>query len=218
MVFTSSLWLESKPVSEALLEKSMDWAGLIQQARAGSDSALGIIVSRLRNYLLSVANAEMQTAVRSKFSGSDIIQLSMLEAHQSIGTFSGDSEGELKVWLKRIVISTLIDETRRYRKTKRRDTSREVSVDWNVQPVAQPNGHTASWVVSRNEFDQQLFNAVQSLPARQRHVIEARHRDGKPYSKIAKELDITEDAARKLWARGVCALKRALGKSVSGTL
>ena len=49
MVFTSSLWLESKPVSEALLEKSMDWAGLIQQARAGSGSALGIIVSRLRN-------------------------------------------------------------------------------------------------------------------------------------------------------------------------
>ena len=46
MVFTSSLWLESKPVSEALLEKSMDWAGLIQQARAGSDSALGIIVSK----------------------------------------------------------------------------------------------------------------------------------------------------------------------------
>ena len=88
-----------------MLDKSTDWAGLIQQARAGSGSALGIIVSRLRNYLLSVANAEMQTAVRSKFSGSDIIQLSMLEAHQSIGTFYGASEGELKVWLKRIVLS-----------------------------------------------------------------------------------------------------------------
>lgn len=204
-------------MSDALLEKSMDWAGLIQQARAGSDSALGIIVSRLRNYLLSVANAEMQTSVRSKFSGSDIIQQSMLEAHQSIGMFCGDSEGELKIWLKRIVLSNLIDETRRYRKTKRRDTSREISYDWNAQPLAQPNGQTASWLVSRNEFDQQLFAAVQKLPARQRHVIEARHRDGKRYAEIAKELGITEEAARKLWARGVAALKLAIGKSVSGT-
>ncbi len=216
--FISSLCLKSESMSGALLEKSMDWAGLIQEARAGSDSALGIIVSRLRNYLLSVANAEMQTAVRSKFSGSDIVQQSMLEAHQSIGTFCGDSEGELKIWLKQIVLSNLIDETRRYRKTKQRDTSLEVSVDWRAQPLAQPNGQTASWMVSQNEFDQQLFTAVQGLPARQRHVIEARHRDGKPYAKIAIELAVTEEAARKLWARGVSALKRSLGKSASGTL
>jgi len=201
-----------------LNESTIEWDGLIRQACAGSDSALGVIVSRLRNYLLSVANAEMHASVRSKFSGSDIIQQSMLEAHQSIGSFRGSSEGELKVWLKKIVLSNLIDETRRYEKTRKRDTSREISVDWNTQSLPQPNGQTASWMVSRTEFDQQLFQAVQNLPARQRHVIEARHRDAMPYAKIAIELEITEEAARKLWARGVCALKRSLSKSVSGTL
>lgn len=203
-------------MSETLEESTTEWDGLIQQACAGSDSALGVIVSRMQNYLLSVANAEMAPAVRSKFSGSDIIQQSMLEAHQSIGSFRGKSQGELKVWLKRIVLSNLIDETRRYQKTRKRDTSREISVDWNAQPLPQPNGQTASWMVSRTEFDQQLFEAVQNLPARQRHVIEARHRDGMPYSKIAIELDVTEEAARKLWARGVHTLRRSLNKSVSG--
>lgn len=205
-------------MSETLEDSSKEWGGLIRQARAGCDSALGVIVSRLQNYLLSVANAEMPPSVRSKFSGSDIIQQSMLEAHQSIGSFRGKSEGELKVWLKRIVLSNLIDETRRYQKTRKRDASREVSVDWNAQPLPQPNGQTASWVVSRNEFDQQLFEAVQELPARQRHVVEARHRDGLPYAKIALDLGVTEDAARRLWVRGVCALKRSLSESVSGTL
>jgi len=195
---------------------STDWASLIRQARDGDDSALGLIVSRLRNYLLLVANAEIKPSIRSKFCGSDIVQQSMLEAHQAISSFRGTTECELKAWLKKIVLSNLIDETRRYQQTRKRDTSREISVDWRAQPLSQPNGQTASWMVRKNEFDQQLFVAIQELPARQRHVIEARHRDAMPYSKIAVELDITEEAARKLWTRGVNSLKRTLRKSTSG--
>ena len=142
----------------------------------------------------------------------------MLEAHQAIGAFRGTTESELKAWLKKIVLSNLVDETRRYQKTRKRDASREIPVDWHAQPLAQPNGQTASWMVSKNEFDQQLFIAIQELPARQRHVIEARHRDAMPYSKIAVELNITEDAARKLWTRGLNSLKRTLSKSASGNL
>lgn len=205
-------------MSKATEDNSIEWTNLIRQAREGDDSALGLIVSRLRNYLLLVANAEMQPSIRSKFCGSDIIQQSMLEAHQAIGAFRGTTESELKAWLKKIVLSNLVDETRRYQKTRKRDTSREVPVDWHAQPLAQPNGQTASWMVSKNEFDQQLFIAIHELPARQRHVIEARHRDAMPYSKIAVELNITEDAARKLWTRGVNSLKRTLSKSASGNL
>ena len=205
-------------MSKVTEDNSIEWTNLIRQAREGDDSALGLIVSRLRNYLLLVANAEMQPSIRSKFCGSDIIQQSMLEAHQAIGAFRGTTESELKAWLKKIVLSNLVDETRRYQKTRKRDTSREVPVDWHAQPLAQPNGQTASWMVSKNEFDQQLFIAIHELPARQRHVIEARHRDAMPYSKIAVELNITEDAARKLWTRGVNSLKRTLSKSASGTL
>lgn len=205
-------------MSKVTEDNSIEWTNLIRQAREGDDSALGLIVSRLRNYLLLVANAEMQPSIRSKFCGSDIIQQSMLEAHQAIGAFRGTTESELKAWLKKIVLSNLVDETRRYQKTRKRDTSREVPVDWHAQPLAQPNGQTASWMVSKNEFDQQLFIAIHELPARQRHVIEARHRDAMPYSKIAIELNITEDAARKLWTRGVNSLKRTLSKSASGNL
>ena len=205
-------------MSKVTEDNSIEWTNLIRQACEGDDSALGLIVSRLRNYLLLVANAEMQPSIRSKFCGSDIIQQSMLEAHQAIGAFRGTTESELKAWLKKIVLSNLVDETRRYQKTRKRDTSREVPVDWHAQPLAQPNGQTASWMVSKNEFDQQLFIAIHELPARQRHVIEARHRDAMPYSKIAVELNITEDAARKLWTRGVNSLKRTLSKSASGNL
>ena len=205
-------------MSKVTEDNSIEWTNLIRQAREGDDSALGLIVSRLRNYLLLVANAEMQPSIRSKFCGSDIIQQSMLEAHQAIGAFRGTTESELKAWLKKIVLSNLVDETRRYQKTRKRDTSREVPVDWHAQPLAQPNGQTASWMVSKNEFDQQLFIAIHELPARQRHVIKARHRDAMPYSKIAVELNITEDAARKLWTRGVNSLKRTLSKSASGNL
>ena len=199
-------------MSEFFAKKSHCWQELIQQACEGDDVALGQIVSRVQNYLLFVANGSLHQKIRSKISASDIVQQSMLEAHQSINRFNGSSEEEIRAWLKRIVLGNLVDSTRRYKGTIRRNADREISIERLAVPLAQPNSQTGSWYVSRNEIQEQLLKEVNRLPERQRYVVEARHRLGKSYQEIASSMEITEVAVRKLWSRGVQRLKEVMGE------
>ena len=192
--------------------KPLDWQELIQQARAGDDAALGQIVSRVRNYLLFIANDAINPKLQSKLGASDIVQQSMLEAHQSIDRFNGTSEAEIRAWLRKIVLSNLIDSTRRYKDSACRSTDREVSIDKLSGPLPQPKTQTASWYVSRSEVEEQLLRAINRLPERQRQVIEARHRLGHSYREIASDMEVSEVAVRKLWSRGVVHLKKVLGE------
>ena len=194
------------------INKQLDWQKLIQQARDGDDVALGQIVSRVRNYLLLIASQSLNQQLQSKLSASDVVQQSMLEAHQSIGRFNGTSEAEIRSWLRKIVLNNLIDNNRRYKDSACRSADREVSIDELSVPLSQPRSKTASWYISRNESEAQLLLAINRLPERQRLVIYARHRMGHSYQEIASDMNVTEDAVRQLWSRGVGRLKKVLGR------
>ena len=188
------------------------WKELIERARNGDNFALGQIVSKVRSYLLLVADESLNQRLQSKFGASDIVQQSMLEAHQSIGRFRGSTEAEIRQWLRKIVLGNLIDSTRFYKKSARRSTEREISIDTLAVPLPQAKAQTASWYVSRSETKEQLLRAINGLPQRQRRVIDARHRLGHSYQEIAQDMEATEVAVRKLWSRGVQRLKEVLGE------
>jgi len=188
------------------------WSDLIDQARSGDDQAMDLLLVQLRNYLLFVVNAELNDKLQSKFGGSDVVQQSMLEAYQSIGQFRGASKVELMGWMKKIAIANLRDESRRYGGTKRRDPSREVSLTHTHQNISRPNRDEFSKVTERRETDEQLLIALRKLPDRQREVIEARHKEGQSYRQIASEMQVSENAVRKLWSRGIQNLKSVVGK------
>ena len=193
-------------------EKPIHWQELIMQARNGDDVALGEIVSQVRNYLLFIANGSLNQALQSKLSASDIVQQSMLEAHQSIDRFNGTSEAEIRAWLRRIVMSNLIDSTRYYKNAALRSADREVSIEGLPMPLPDLQTQTGSYYVSRSETEELLLREINRLPERQRDVIDARHRLGKSYQEIAIGMATTEVAVRKLWSRGVQHLKKVLGE------
>jgi len=200
-------------MSDTLETHSLDWSELIDAARGGCDVALGQIVARLRGYLLAVADQGLGDGLRAKFGASDVVQQSLLEAHESIGQFHGSSEGELRLWLRRIVLHNLVDSARRYTATQARNIGQETSLETLPRfERALVNGDpTASWQLQRKEVDLQLLDAIGRLPARQRRVVELRHRWGRSYAEIARELDTTEASVRKLWSRAVGQLKCILG-------
>jgi len=189
-----------------------DWAQLIQAARSGCDVALGAIITELQGYLLSVANQNLGTGLQAKFGASDVVQQSLMEAGKSIETFEGNSEAELRSWLKRIVMHNLIDASRRYTGTQARNADREIPADgfdgWDEVNCGRTS--TASWLVSRKETDLELMDAVRALPPRQRTVVEKRHRWGQSYQQIADTLSISEPAARNLWSRAMQNLRDKL--------
>lgn len=206
--------LPSNPSATPSKWEPCDWERLIASARNGHEPALVKILQQVKEYLLAVAAGQLSEGLQGKFGSSDIVQQSMIEACQDFGAFRGDSEAELKSWLKRIVLYNLTDEARRYTHTKSREASREVTADEGdlLSALACPKSRTASWMVSRNEESIRLLHAVAKLPTRQRTVVEARHRWAKSYQQIGAELNITETAARSLWQRAMQNLRAILGE------
>lgn len=192
------------------------WDELIVAARAGDDEALGAIMADLHSYLLTVADDNLGDRLRAKFGPSDIVQQSFFEAQQAMPSFHGSSEEEIRAWLKKIVMHNLVDSARRYTDTQARDIERETYIDRRADEAVAwdgllcPASKTPSFYVSRSEIDEQMMEAVVSLPASQRRVVESRHRWGRSYQQISTELGISENAARSLWTRAMTNLREKL--------
>lgn len=184
------------------------WNNLIQAAKSGDNHAVDEIVIRLRDYLLVIANGESDGRLAAKFGNSDIVQQTLLDAHRGFADFQGNSEYELRAWLKKIVLRNILDFSRGFTSTQARDVGKEQFIE-HFASSTQPS-ETPSQLLSRCETDHELLSAIEQLPERQRFVVEARHRWDWSYSEIAAELGATEVAARKLWSRALKNLKQLI--------
>src|ERR1700693_3569753 len=97
-------------------------------ARAGSADALGQALDACRDYLLLIAQQELDPNLRAKGGASDIVQETFLEAQRAFENFQGTSDEELRAWLRHILFNNLGDFTRRYRDTDMRAVAREVGL------------------------------------------------------------------------------------------
>src|SRR5437763_1330226 len=62
---------------------------------------------RYRAYLHLLARQQMSEQLQSKCDSSDLVQQTLLQAHQNLGQFRGRTEAELKAWLRKILANTL---------------------------------------------------------------------------------------------------------------
>ena len=202
--------------ASSTLSPPAEWGQLLEAARAGDDHALGQICQQFREHLLLTADDGLGDDLRAKLGASDVVQQSMLEVHNDFGRFAGKSEQEFRRWITRLVERNLIDAARQFRQTQRRDISRERPIGPNssgharVEQSLTSREGTASRIVSRQEEDRELAEAIKRLSPRQRQVVELRHRQGFSFNQIADQLDTSESAARKLWSRAVEQLRHHL--------
>ena len=75
---------------------------LIEEARSGSDDALGELLETVRTYLLLVANQETDVAMRSKVAASDVVQDAFCLVKQHFQSFRGSTQTELRAWMRKI--------------------------------------------------------------------------------------------------------------------
>src|SRR5262245_50318676 len=101
-------------------------AGWLPAARAGSQEALGLALEACRNYLLLIAERELDPDLRAKGGASDLVQETFLEAFRDFSRFHGTSEVELLAWLRQLLLHNLANFARRYRDTAKRQVGREV--------------------------------------------------------------------------------------------
>lgn len=185
---------------------------LIARARSGCPEALGRLADRCRQYLLWIANRELDVELRSKVGASDLVQETLLQAQQIIGRFDGTSEHQLRSWLRQILLHRAAHATRSYRGTGKRDIRLEQPSDpvaghsaWDELADGGPSPERGAVVAERAAA---IERALENLPAIYRDVIVMRCFERQSFVQIGKKLEMSADAARKAWCRGIDRLRR----------
>jgi RNA polymerase sigma-70 factor (ECF subfamily) len=179
----------------------------LSAARAGSPSALGEALEAYRNYLLLVAEKELDPVLRAKAGASDLVQETFLEAQRDFGGFHGASEVELRAWLRRLLLNNVANFTRHYRADKRQ-VNLEVPLapgSWSDPPGGRFPADTPSPSGQAMEHEQAeaVQRALTRLPDDYRQVLLWRYQEQRSFEEIAQSLQRTPNAVRKLWARAL---------------
>lgn len=190
---------------------------LMALARAGDSAAMGQLLEMYRNYLVLMARLQVGRRLQGKVDPADLVQETFLEAHRDFPRFRGGTESELLAWLRQILTRNLANSIRRYFGTRARDLNleRELSRDFDESWRMLDGGLVAkqsspSHQASRRERAVLLANALQRLPDDYRETIVLRHLEGLSFPDVARRMERTEDSVKKLWARALARLRKAL--------
>lgn len=189
----------------------------ISLARGGSFAVLGQLLEHYRDYLLRMANEELASELNPKVAPSDVVQETFLEAARGFPKFLGQTEGELKAWLRGVLLNNIRDARRKFLHAQKRAALLEVplpagSLRCASLDLRSPQSSISAPLV-RAEEELALRAAMERLSEEQRRVIELRTYQSLPFEQVGARLGRSADAVRKLWVRAVEKLAAELAKS-----
>ena len=190
-----------------------DIGRLIRAARLSEPEALDRLLNAYRNYLLLLAQMRFDRTLDGKADPSDLVQETLLKAHQRFGQFRGVSEPELAGWLRQILARTLADMVRRYR-ADARQVSRERPLEQAFSGSARvidgllaASGTSPTQAAQRRELGVLLADALAELNADHRQVIMLRNLQELDWDEVAPEMGRSTSAVRMLWTRALKELR-----------
>ncbi len=193
-------------------------AETLLRARAGDAAALGELLDGFRDYLLAVANRELDDDLRARLGASDLVQETFLRSQRAFAGFNGATDEELRAWLAQILVNRCRDLRDAERLTANRGAHREVPlvpdgsaigpVDGLAADTLTPSGHAVA-----DEEVAQLMSALAELPDECRQVVWLRNWEGLGFEEIGRRTNRTAEAARKVFNRTVHKLAEQLGST-----
>jgi RNA polymerase sigma-70 factor (ECF subfamily) len=174
-------------------------------------------LGRYRQLLhLQVRQLQLDPRLRRRFDSSDLVQDTLLKAHENIDQFRGTTEAELVQWLHEILANAALDAVRQARAQKR-DVELEQSLQAAVaDSAARLDAYLAadqsspSEQAERHELLLRIAAALDQLPEDQRNVFIQRDLLGAPVRQIAEQLGRTEKSVAGLLLRSRRKLRELL--------
>jgi RNA polymerase sigma-70 factor (ECF subfamily) len=180
---------------------------------ASATDGPAVPLERFREYLRLLARLQIEPRLQAKIDPSDLVQQTLLKAHQAGGQFRGTTAAEQAAWLRQILANTLANAIRDFARAKR-DVTLERSLE---TALADSSARLEAWLVTkepspsqhaeRNEQLLQLAEQLAGLPEIQREVLLLRHCQGWSLAEIGAHLGRTRAAVASLLRRGLQQLR-----------
>jgi RNA polymerase sigma-70 factor, ECF subfamily len=172
-------------------------------ARAGDPAARWGALEACRQYLRLVARRDRWSKGPGEPGTSDLVQDTILDGWRGFAGFKGRTPGQLRTWLKVILIHSTI-RARRHPRAVRLDAG---SGGGAMAGTLTPPSVRAQRGASREAIDA----AMDGMPDHYRMAITLRLWDELSFVEIGSRLAVSEESARKLYGRAIARLRESMG-------
>jgi RNA polymerase sigma-70 factor (ECF subfamily) len=178
-------------------------------------------LEQYRDYLCLLARLQLDPRLQGKLDSSDLVQQTLLKAHQKREQFRGQSEAEFLAWLRVILANTLADAVRQF---GRQHGDQERSLE---AALAESSSHLEAWLsdsqaspgeqVARQEQVVRLAEALARLPEEQRLALELHHLQGHSVPAVGQLMRRSTASVAGLLRRGLKKLREQLEEGSGGS-
>jgi RNA polymerase sigma-70 factor (ECF subfamily) len=198
--------------------RTLIWSLVTEDKMTRSQAIRPDHLERYRLFLHVQAQRRLGPRLQGKLDASDLVQETLLHAHQKLGQFRGRTEAELAAWLHTILENTLAMAARRFQ-AGARDIARERPLQLGLGemptlrlarlPAASPSPDEHAL---RQEQLLRLAEALRKLPLNQFRAIQLRHLEGLSLDGVAQEMGKSKQAVVGLLFRGLRRLRGLLAE------
>jgi RNA polymerase sigma-70 factor (ECF subfamily) len=173
-------------------------------------------LDRYRSYLILLARTQLDPRLACRVDASDIVQQTLLEAHEKQGQYRGQTDAHRGAWLRQILAHNLADALRGISRAKR-DLHRQQSLEASINQSSMRLGDLLAADQSSpgdhldgEERSIQLADALAELPEAQREALVMQYWQGMPLAEISVQMSRTPAAVAGLLKRALQQLRLRL--------
>lgn len=183
------------------------------------DEALAEAMSQYAPRLHQAVDLRVDPRLAGRVDTADVLQEAFLEARKRLGRYLADPSVPVFVWLRGVVLDTLIDFHRRHLGAKMRDAAQEVSLYRSVVPQASSMALAAclagsltspSQAAIREETARQIEAALAGLEEVDREVLILRHFEQLSNDEVAAIVGVKKAAASRRYMRALVRFRAVL--------
>jgi len=197
---------------------------LIEALRRFGEQTLAGMLSTNFERLLRIVDLRLDPRLAGRLDAADVVQEAFLAARERLSRFLREPRVPVFVWLRGVVLDTLVDVHRRHLGAKMRDAGREIPLPDAAPPEATSISLAAcligdltspSQAAIREETARKIDQVLEGMDPIDREVLILRHFEQLTNDEVASVLGVKKAAASRRYTRAVTRFREVV-EGISG--